>query len=260
MNSPEDAPASTGRRVLVTSCRLISVLGLVAGGVAWYWHAVAVAWLVSLTCKFQAHQWSGWPCELERRLTGKSAQATWSRWIPGAQPTEVVSNWFNAPTPEDGTRLRPWHRMQRLHLSGTFGSSSVSEGFFKNLGPQSALLILEVDDALYDDTCTAHLTLYPNLRELDITDTAVTGESLPTLPRLELLRAMSSDFTDEGCRRLATCHQLREIDLAGTMVTVEGIRTLLSLPHLEKIRVREWRHRNEVRAMVAEIGRKVEVQ
>ena len=89
----------------------------------------------------------------------------------------------------------------------------------------------------------AHLARMPQLRELDLSGTAVGDRELGVvrqLPQLEQIRLNGTAVTDAGVQHLASCDELRRVELGGTRTGDGAIRALAGKPKLSDLRSGEF--------------------
>jgi hypothetical protein len=85
------------------------------------------------------------------------------------------------------------------------------------------------------DADVTSLEQMPQLKELDLSRTAITDRSLElisNLPNLESLSLASTLITDDGLEHLRKCRSLRRLNLMWTNTGDGAIRTLAGHPHL----------------------------
>jgi Leucine-rich repeat (LRR) protein len=83
-----------------------------------------------------------------------------------------------------------------------------------------------------------HLARLPELRELDLSGTAITDEGLAVLtqlPHLERINLSGTRVTDAGLQHLRGCHELREIHLMWTRTGDEVFRVLAGKPSVRRV-------------------------
>ena len=77
------------------------------------------------------------------------------------------------------------------------------------------------------------------LEELDLSQTAVTDDSLESVARLIKLTTLwlnETKITDQGLEKLRSLKRLEQLDVSGTQVTADGIAKLrASLPRLQEV-------------------------
>ena len=81
-----------------------------------------------------------------------------------------------------------------------------------------------------------HVAKLPNLRQLELAQTAVTSEGLRALesaPSLQELTLMGPQFDDKTLEILKRLRNLRQLAIHGGSVTDEGLKHLIDYPVLE---------------------------
>lgn len=95
------------------------------------------------------------------------------------------------------------------------------------LGSKSDAVVLQMANPDVDDAVVARLRGFDRLRELDLSESKVTDESLKTLaelPALASLRLKNTKITDAGFKAsLAAKESLSRLDLTGTAVADETV-------------------------------------
>jgi len=76
-----------------------------------------------------------------------------------------------------------------------------------------------------------------SLRQLDISDTAVTDKGVQKLARLYYLKALyaSPRLTDAGMKHVGRLTRLEDLDLTGSRITNNGLAPLRKLRHLKEL-------------------------
>jgi hypothetical protein len=111
----------------------------------------------------------------------------------------------------------------------------------KNLGArikteaESGVVSVDLSRTKAHDGDLANLAVFPNLRELNLSDTPIKGpglEYLAGLHHLETLYLVSTQFEDAGMAHLAHLTSLRTLHLGRTKITSAGMPALRGLTQL----------------------------
>ena len=162
----------------------------------------------------------------------ESPRPQWLRYILGDNSPEYLrSAWIDSRTfnDDDLTRLARFRFLEQIVLINTRVHGSGLAAF----AGHSRLRGLRCVSCPLDDSAAPHIAKIRGLRELDLSMTKITGESLVHVAELVQLRQLGLAATKiEGpqLRHLTTLTNLRHLELSGTQVDDAGLAHLADLP------------------------------
>ena len=148
----------------------------------------------------------------------------------GGRPTEDLAAIGRLPT------------LRALEASGIFHQRQdyigISDTQLSEIAKLRALEWLDLHDTQVTDEGITHLGVLRHLRELNLSQTSISGSgfaALSSLRELEKLDLHHSAFTDEGARDLSALSSVRVLNLTQTKIRDNGLRCLASMRKLEEL-------------------------
>lgn len=126
--------------------------------------------------------------------------------------------------------------LRAVEASG-IGCAGATDAEAVEIGKLFSLEWLDLQHTRLTDRGVRCLASLRELRELNLSDTDISGEgfsALSGLHKLEKLDLHHSGFADEGARHLGALDSLRFLDLAQTKIGDAGLKYLSSLPNLNQ--------------------------
>ncbi len=89
----------------------------------------------------------------------------------------------------------------------------------------------------FDDEAVSRLSLYPNLRELEIRGSSFSGSGFPPLANLEDVDLFGGKADGSIFPALLACRALKKVSISGPDAPLRGAEALRGLPNIERISV-----------------------
>ena len=151
----------------------------------------------------------------------------WRAYCPWMGPTFVQINYDLPRSRRLGRALSHFGTLEELNVGQ--GDPHAIGQLFETLGEQPGLHSIYMYGVKVNDDFCLSLSRYPRLANLEISPSDISGEQMPTLPRLVYLNLTPGPVTNAGFRRLLALPALNQLDLEGTDITLSGLKELLHI-------------------------------
>ncbi|MDQ3949131.1 MAG: hypothetical protein M3282_02195 [Gemmatimonadota bacterium] len=126
--------------------------------------------------------------------------------------------------------------LEEQRIPGLSAEGEMTDALLERVSRLAHVTSLDLRDSKrLTDAGFAYLTRMPQLRELNLSSTAISDRGLEVLrhlPRLESIELVSTAVTDVGAAHLASCDNLRHVNLSLTHTGDGAIRALTGKPRL----------------------------